>query len=121
MTGHVLMHEWAHYRWGVFEEYGHPKDPVYPVSYERDDLTRPTACYRGKLLGDFLTGLVTSVEVSSVRSRQEGRDTILDMENPKSRAQELTMTPRIPAISSLTPAATLPLPSPHSCHTLFSP
>ncbi|XP_076054076.1 uncharacterized protein LOC143032832 [Oratosquilla oratoria] len=29
---HVLLHEWAKYRWGVFEEYGHLYDPVYPPS-----------------------------------------------------------------------------------------
>lgn len=53
------MHEWAHYRWGIFDEYGHPEDPKYPVSYE-DELgdREVTACYERELTGDFLTMLV---------------------------------------------------------------
>ncbi|KAK3869455.1 hypothetical protein Pcinc_025224 [Petrolisthes cinctipes] len=31
--GHTLLHEWAKFRWGVFEEYGHINDPVYPTTY----------------------------------------------------------------------------------------
>ena len=31
--GKVLIHEWAHYRYGVFEEYGYPDDTQFPYSY----------------------------------------------------------------------------------------
>ncbi|KAK4301446.1 hypothetical protein Pmani_026402 [Petrolisthes manimaculis] len=31
--GHTLLHEWAKFRWGVFEEYGHINDPFYPTTY----------------------------------------------------------------------------------------
>ena len=28
-----FIHEWAHYRYGVFDEYGIPGDPKYPTFY----------------------------------------------------------------------------------------
>ncbi|KAF0288508.1 Calcium-activated chloride channel regulator 4A [Amphibalanus amphitrite] len=30
----VLVHEWAKYRWGVFEEAGYAEDPLYPSFYQ---------------------------------------------------------------------------------------
>ncbi|XP_071548015.1 LOW QUALITY PROTEIN: calcium-activated chloride channel regulator 1-like [Panulirus ornatus] len=54
--GYVLMHEWAHYRWGVWEEYGYPNDPVYPVNFQDENLsTSPTSCHHGPLEGKFET------------------------------------------------------------------
>ncbi|XP_043213965.1 calcium-activated chloride channel regulator 1-like [Amphibalanus amphitrite] len=32
-AGKVVTHEWAHLRYGVFEEYGYPGDPAYPLFY----------------------------------------------------------------------------------------
>ncbi|XP_076357667.1 calcium-activated chloride channel regulator 1-like [Tachypleus tridentatus] len=32
-TGKTFVHEWAHYRYGVFDEYGFPNDPLYPMYY----------------------------------------------------------------------------------------
>lgn len=32
-TAKVLIHEWAHYRYGVFNEFGFPADPLYPLYY----------------------------------------------------------------------------------------
>ena len=32
-TGKVFTHEWAKYRYGVFEEYGYPGDDRYPMFY----------------------------------------------------------------------------------------
>ena len=31
--GQVFVHEWAKYRYGVFEEYGYPGDNKYPMFY----------------------------------------------------------------------------------------
>ncbi|XP_064112873.1 calcium-activated chloride channel regulator 1-like [Macrobrachium nipponense] len=31
--GSVLVHEWAKFRWGVFEEYGHVGDSIFPPAY----------------------------------------------------------------------------------------
>lgn len=43
--GSVLVHEWAKYRWGVFEEYGHISDPVYPPAYlNQSNEMVPTYC-----------------------------------------------------------------------------
>ncbi|KAG7168523.1 Calcium-activated chloride channel regulator 4A-like 1, partial [Homarus americanus] len=54
--GYVFMHEWAHYRWGVWEEYGYPGDSVYPVRYSTaNGETLPTACHHGHLHGEFKT------------------------------------------------------------------
>ena len=32
-TAKRLVHEWAHYRFGVFSEFGYPSDPIYPPFY----------------------------------------------------------------------------------------
>ena len=29
----MFVHEWAHYRYGVFDEYGWMDDPIYPLFY----------------------------------------------------------------------------------------
>ncbi len=33
------MHEWSKFRYGVFEEYGYPGDPVYPLFYPESEYT----------------------------------------------------------------------------------
>ena len=41
----MLVHEWAKYRWGVFEEAGYAEDPLYPSFYRRSaDQWAPTGC-----------------------------------------------------------------------------
>ncbi|XP_066984278.1 calcium-activated chloride channel regulator 1-like [Macrobrachium rosenbergii] len=43
--GRVLVQEWAKYRWGVFEEYGHPGDPLYPAFHRTPTQSHtPTGC-----------------------------------------------------------------------------
>jgi hypothetical protein len=47
----LLVHEWAHYRYGVFNEYGFPNDKIYPAFYsipgsDKSD-NRVTACADG--------------------------------------------------------------------------
>lgn len=29
----VLLHEWAHFRYGVFEEYGYSEDSIFPYFF----------------------------------------------------------------------------------------
>ncbi|XP_063609720.1 calcium-activated chloride channel regulator 4-like [Penaeus indicus] len=54
--GSVLVHEWAKYRWGVFEEYGHRADPIFPSatkSYDANETLRHTYCTDGEVKGNF--------------------------------------------------------------------
>ncbi|CAN7938299.1 unnamed protein product [Ixodes hexagonus] len=41
---YVMVHEWAHFRYGVFDEYGSPNDPNYPAVYMRNGKRMITAC-----------------------------------------------------------------------------
>lgn len=41
-----LVHEWAHLRYGVFDEYGIPGDKRYPMFYQENGRIRPTSCIR---------------------------------------------------------------------------
>jgi len=53
----VFVHEWAKYRWGVFEEYGHRADPIFPSatrSYDGNETLRHTYCTDGEVAGNFL-------------------------------------------------------------------
>jgi len=46
-TAKLLVHEWAHYRYGVFNEFGFAGDPLYPAFYSvpgSDDNVKVTAC-----------------------------------------------------------------------------
>ncbi|XP_063886379.1 calcium-activated chloride channel regulator 1-like [Scylla paramamosain] len=50
--GNVLVHEWAKFRWGVFEEYGHLHDAIFPQVYLDDTNTiTPTYCTDNQLEG----------------------------------------------------------------------
>ncbi|KAK4030134.1 Uncharacterized protein APZ42_033003 [Daphnia magna] len=44
--GKVFVHEWAHYRYGVFNEYGTPDDDKYPLFYLKtsDNKLLPNLC-----------------------------------------------------------------------------
>lgn len=54
--GGVMVHEWAHYRWGVMEEHGFPGDTIFPVHYSRgEQIDLPTSCYDGELDGNYQT------------------------------------------------------------------
>ena len=51
-AGRVLVHEWAKYRWGVFEEAGYAEDPLYPSFYQRSaDQWAPTGCADAAVAG----------------------------------------------------------------------
>lgn len=39
-----LVHEWAHYRYGVFDEYGDPESFRYPVMYCEFGMVRASTC-----------------------------------------------------------------------------
>ncbi|XP_069953120.1 calcium-activated chloride channel regulator 2 isoform X2 [Cherax quadricarinatus] len=55
--GKLLVHEWAKFRWGVFEEYGHMHDPIYPTAYLTSDNTfGPSYCINAKLTGTLSDG-----------------------------------------------------------------
>ncbi|XP_037082326.1 calcium-activated chloride channel regulator 4-like [Pollicipes pollicipes] len=48
----ALVHEWAKYRWGVFEELGYAEDPLYPSFYQQTaGQWRPTGCSDGAVAG----------------------------------------------------------------------
>lgn len=52
----MLVHEWAHYRWGVFEEYGYPEDNLYPYFYKDPwDNWIPTGCNSSEIPGELKT------------------------------------------------------------------
>ncbi|XP_064480339.1 calcium-activated chloride channel regulator 1-like [Ornithodoros turicata] len=40
----VMTHEWAHFRYGVFDEYGSPGGTQYPSMYFRDGQKKPNVC-----------------------------------------------------------------------------
>ena len=37
--GRNFVHEWAKYRYGVFEEYGYPGDEKFPMFYTKSQFT----------------------------------------------------------------------------------
>ncbi|XP_050031049.2 calcium-activated chloride channel regulator 1-like isoform X3 [Dermacentor andersoni] len=41
---YLLVHEWAHFRYGVFDEYGDPESFRYPSLYCESGMVRATAC-----------------------------------------------------------------------------
>jgi len=63
-AGKALTHEWAHLRYGVFEEYGYPGDPVYPLFFykqneQNEPELKPNTCTNVPLKGykmDYTTG-----------------------------------------------------------------
>ncbi|KAI9559824.1 hypothetical protein GHT06_013831 [Daphnia sinensis] len=42
--GKVFVHEWAHYRYGVFNEYGTPDEDKYPLFYQGHNKLMPNLC-----------------------------------------------------------------------------
>ena len=50
--GKVFVHEWAKFRYGVFEEYGYPGDDRYPMFYyDRFGKLVPNYCTDSTLYG----------------------------------------------------------------------
>ena len=49
----AFVHEWAKYRYGIFEEVGFANDPIYPMSYKENNERKPTACTNGPLKGNW--------------------------------------------------------------------
>ncbi|XP_077498060.1 calcium-activated chloride channel regulator 1-like [Amblyomma americanum] len=41
---YVFVHEWAHYRYGVFDEYGSQDDDKYPLTYCHDGKVKLNSC-----------------------------------------------------------------------------
>ncbi|XP_042242553.1 calcium-activated chloride channel regulator 3A-1-like, partial [Homarus americanus] len=37
--GKTVLHEWAKLRWGVFDEFGYPHDPTFPLFYWTSEIT----------------------------------------------------------------------------------
>ena len=33
LSGKTLVHSWAEYRWGIFDEMGYPNDAIFPLFY----------------------------------------------------------------------------------------
>lgn len=64
-TERAFVHEWAKYRYGVFEEIGFENDPIYPTSYYGEENygsrggssssseKRPTSCTNKPLQGSW--------------------------------------------------------------------
>ena len=60
--GHVFVHEWSKFRYGVFEEHGYPGDPLYPMFYYKtiwtvngqENVLTPNFCGNRKVSGDFV-------------------------------------------------------------------
>nr|XP_045614382.1 calcium-activated chloride channel regulator 4A-like [Procambarus clarkii] len=52
--GKLLIHEWAKFRWGVFEEYGHLHDPIFPSAYRAQTSSfAPNYCSNNEVSGSF--------------------------------------------------------------------
>lgn len=43
-AAYQLVHEWAHFRYGVFDEYGDPESDLYPSLYCESGMVRATSC-----------------------------------------------------------------------------
>jgi len=71
--GNVFVHEWSKYRYGVFEEYGYPGDPLYPMFYYR---TTWTAEGQQNIL---TPNFCTDKEIKGTMSDISGGDCITDM------------------------------------------
>ncbi|CAG7818395.1 unnamed protein product [Allacma fusca] len=55
-TERAFVHEWAKYRYGIFEEIGFTNDPIYPVNYTENNERKPTACSNSPLRGNWSGG-----------------------------------------------------------------
>merc|ERR1711971_469223 len=75
-TDKVVVHEWAKLRWGVFEEYGYPGDPKFPMFYMKTtwgangqvDVLKPNFCTSTEVEGesrDVVTGGECTVDPES--------------------------------------------------------
>ena len=61
-SGHVFVHEWSKFRYGVFEEHGYPGDPLYPMFYYKtiwtvngqENVLTPNFCGNHKVTGEFV-------------------------------------------------------------------
>ncbi|KAK7081460.1 hypothetical protein SK128_012870, partial [Halocaridina rubra] len=51
--GNVFVHEWAKFRWGVFEEYGHFRDSVFPSAFRNGSEWLPNYCTDQRVQGEF--------------------------------------------------------------------
>ncbi|KAG1672762.1 Calcium-activated chloride channel regulator 3A-1 [Nymphon striatum] len=56
--GREIVHEWAHYRYGVFDEFGEPGSKLFPPFYLDGNDVRPVAC------GEDIPGDIENVDGS---------------------------------------------------------
>ncbi|KAG7163239.1 Calcium-activated chloride channel regulator 1-like 3 [Homarus americanus] len=77
-SGKLLVHEWAKFRWGVFEEYGHPSDPIYPSTYHTAvGVFNPNYCSDEKISGTFRSSQNTFQDTSFSVVKAEPGDIIV--------------------------------------------
>ena len=56
-----LIHEWFHYRYGVYDEMGVSADPFFPSGFTIQNLggeIHPTSCTKNELIGEWINKLV---------------------------------------------------------------
>ena len=51
----IFVHEWAKFRYGVFEEYGYPGDEVYPLFVFKDIWNAEQSEFVAELVPNFCT------------------------------------------------------------------
>ena len=70
--GQVFVHEWAKYRYGVFEEFGYPGDEKYPLFYYKvqwtpsgqENVVTPNFCTNNEITDFSMVDAVTGGECS---------------------------------------------------------
>ncbi|XP_065582980.1 calcium-activated chloride channel regulator 1-like [Artemia franciscana] len=65
----AFIHEWAHFRWGVFEEYGFPGDSRFPYFYFPPGRTEQVAVYSAK---DDLDGVYQTIDGANCTTTEAG-------------------------------------------------
>ncbi|XP_076035026.1 calcium-activated chloride channel regulator 1-like [Oratosquilla oratoria] len=63
--GQVMVHEWAKYRWGVFEEYGHLFDSIYPPGLAVNTSWKPNYCSNVPLIATPHNWIRSDCQVAS--------------------------------------------------------
>ena len=52
----VMLHEWAHYRYGVFDEYGYPYDEKFNYTFSNvNGVKQLTSCNDSAIEGTLVT------------------------------------------------------------------
>jgi calcium-activated chloride channel regulator 4 len=73
-----FVHQWAKYRYGIFDETGFAGDAVYPAYYKKNGQILPTLAHKGNLAGTWLRNGEpcdpTESQTNSSSSRSSGND-----------------------------------------------